>query len=277
MQTNDLPAIRDRETIPAISEWQVMEQMAEKLHRSGFMPDSIKTPGQALAVIQLGRELGLPPMFSLRNIFVIGGKPSLNAQAMAAIIKQRVHPDAITVEQTTNMDCTVSYWRPTWKQRRELTFTMADAKTAGLLDGSNKYNWQKYPRNMLQARCISGVAIMEFQDVLGGIYTPEELGAPVDVDPSGTISVRVMDIERTTPPPATTEAPQSEPPARTRPEVTQSIRDWTAKLNAAGLNHNPIEGGKLPGQYSFAELLEYDHYLEGVWDNAQHQPAQEGE
>ena len=185
----ETPAVYTASPIPATTEWQTMKQMAEELHKSGFMPDSVKTPMQALAVIQQGRELGLPPMFSLRNIFIIGGKPSLNMQAMAAIIKQRIHPDAITVEKTTNDLCTVSYWRPTWKERRQFTFTMEDAKRAGLLEGANAHTWRKYPRNMLQARAVSGVAIMEYQDVLGGMYTPEELGAPVHVDPDGTISV----------------------------------------------------------------------------------------
>jgi hypothetical protein len=171
-----------------------MEQMAGQLHKSGFMPDSIKNPYQALAVMQAGKEIGLPPMFSLRNIFVIGGKPSLNAQAQAAVIKQRVHPDAITVEDSTNDKCTVSYWRPGWTKRRQLTFTMADAERAGLTTGTNAHTWKKYPRNMLQARAISGVAIMEFQDVLGGMYTPEELGASVDYDPQGNIQVQVVDV-----------------------------------------------------------------------------------
>jgi hypothetical protein len=53
------------------------------------------------------------------------------------------------------------------------TFTIEDAKRAGLL---SKDSWQKYTKELLVARAISGCARKVFPDVVGGLYTVEELG-----------------------------------------------------------------------------------------------------
>ena len=59
-------------------------------------------------------------------------------------------------------------------------FSMEDAKRAELLANPS---WKKYPKNMLFARCFSDMARTLFPDAIGGIsYTPEELGAVVDID-----------------------------------------------------------------------------------------------
>jgi hypothetical protein len=58
-----------------------------------------------------------------------------------------------------------------------VTFTMQDAKTAGL---AGKGNWNKYPAAMLLARATSAAVRAACPEVLMGIsYTPEELGAAV--------------------------------------------------------------------------------------------------
>jgi hypothetical protein len=53
------------------------------------------------------------------------------------------------------------------------TFTIEDAKRAGLL---NRESWQKYTKELLVARAISGCSRKVFPDVVGGLYTVEELG-----------------------------------------------------------------------------------------------------
>lgn len=170
---------RPETTLPAASDWQTMLQMAEMFVKGGLVPSSIKTAAAAVTVIQKGRELGFPPMYALEHIAVVNGKPSLDAQAMAACIERDYGPLALIVEETDRQAATVSYIKPGWDARRRLTYTLQDAQTAQL---TGKDTWKKHPREMLMWRAISSVARMAFPASISGMYTPEELGAVVDVE-----------------------------------------------------------------------------------------------
>lgn len=147
-------------------------QLGKTLLPTGFLPSTIKTAEQAVAIMLKGQELRIPPMYALSNIAVIQGKPAANAELMLALIFRDHGDDAILFTETSSTIATISYKRRNWKQRCNFSFTITDAKTAGLAGG----NWNKYPAAMLRARCISAVARLAFPDTIGGMYTPEELG-----------------------------------------------------------------------------------------------------
>ena len=168
-------ALAPRATI-APQEWPMVREQAEMLVKTGFLPQTIKTPEQAVAIMMKGRELGVPPMYALSNIAVISGKPACTAELMLALL-YRDHGDAaLQVVETSATRCVAAYKRRGWKEAQTFAFTIEDAKTAGLQGG----NWAKYPAAMLRARCISAIARMAFPDSIGGMYTAEELGARVD-------------------------------------------------------------------------------------------------
>jgi len=177
--SNALATRNSSAMLPDAQTWQTMMMMADELVKSGMLPSHIKTAAAAVAIIQKGRELDIPPMYALSNIVVIGGKPSANAELMLALI-YRDHGDAaIGFQESTNDHCTVAYRRRGWSQPGLFTFTIQDAETAGLMKNPT---WRSYPAAMLRARAISAVARMAFPDTIGGMYTPEELGATVDAE-----------------------------------------------------------------------------------------------
>lgn len=167
-------AARDAALSP--EHWTVLRQQAEILVKTGFLPAEIKTAEQAIAICLKGAELGVPPMYALSNIHVIKGKPTCSAELMLALVKRDHGRDAVHVTETTAEQCTVTY--RDGSHRGSYTFTIQDAKRAGLSGG----NWTGYPAAMLRARCISAVARMAFPDSIGGMYTPDEVGAVVDVE-----------------------------------------------------------------------------------------------
>jgi hypothetical protein len=165
-------------------------QLGKTLLPTGFLPSTIKTPEQAVAIMIKGQELRIPPMYALSNIVVIQGKPAANAELMLALIYRDHGDDAIIFTETSAMGASISYKRRSWKERQVFSFTSADAKTAGLSGG----NWSKYPAAMLRARCISAVARLAFPDTIGGMYTPEELGLETDAGEEGaTYTPRLVD------------------------------------------------------------------------------------
>jgi hypothetical protein len=176
---------RRNEVLPSRTDWQTMREMAEAFHESGLLPTWIKNPLAALAVIQKGAELGLSPMYSLSRISMIEGKPACDAEAMAALCYRDHGPNAFRFVKTTTEECTLEYCRRGGTPGT-LTFSIEDARRAGLL---GKQNWQKYPQAMLRARAVSAAARMAFPDTIGGLYTAEELGAEVDVDEHGEMTI----------------------------------------------------------------------------------------
>lgn len=142
----------------------------------GFLPQHIRNEGELVAIILAGRELGIAPMAALRSINLIKGRVTLAADMQLALM-MRAGARVQWISDGSNGVAKLQLARP-GQQPHVQTFTMEDAKTAGLAGGEN---WKKYPAAMLRARCVSGAAKAYFPDVLSGVYTPDEL-EPVDAE-----------------------------------------------------------------------------------------------
>ena len=66
--------------------WAELWSFANVLVRSNMAPKGMSTEGAAVA-LQLGAELGLPPMAAIQNIAVINGRPSLWGDAQLAVCR----------------------------------------------------------------------------------------------------------------------------------------------------------------------------------------------
>jgi len=146
--------------------------LGEVFMQSGMFTD-IKTQSQAVVKILAGRELGLAPLESMTNIYIVNGKVALQSKIIGSLIKKSKKYD-YTVDKLDEKECTISFFQADEKGDKVLlgksTFSFADAAKAGLV---NKTVWQNYPRNMLFARALSNGARWFCADVFCG-YTPEE-------------------------------------------------------------------------------------------------------
>lgn len=171
-------------------------EAAKRYVDSGLLPSGIKTPQQALTIMQAGREIGVPPTYALRNIHVISGKPTVSAELLMALVRRTYGQAAIRVAQATNEGCTVEYREQGWDGVSSLTFTIEDAKRAKL-DG--KDTWKAYPRAMLRSRAVSEVVRTAFPECIAGLYTPEEMGAEVVVTSDGSVEFADVTPEKPAP------------------------------------------------------------------------------
>lgn len=173
---------------PSMSEetLRVLMAAAQRYVASGLLPSEVNTPQKALVIMTAGRELGVPATYALRNIHVVKGKPVCSAELLLALVRRSYGPGAIRVAKTSNTACTVQYREQGWDGISEYTFTIEDAKTAGV---TNNPTWRNYPAAMLRARCISAVVRFAFPECIAGLYTPEELGAEVVVTDDGAVQV----------------------------------------------------------------------------------------
>ena len=149
-------------------------QLASALYKSGLLPSEIKSAEAAFAILAKGHELGLKPMQSFDLICVIKGKPSLSAAGMRALcLARRDVCEYFRNVETTTTKSTFETKRRGDPQPVELTFTIEEAKRAGLVRPDS--NWSKWPERMLEARASSALARLVYPDLVGGVYTPEEI------------------------------------------------------------------------------------------------------
>lgn len=216
--------------LPSPADWTTMMQMAEAMYRSGLLPPSIKSPQAAVLLVQKGRELGIAPTYALSNIVVIQGKPTANAELMLALIYRDHGDDAVTFSEATDKKATIAYKRRSWKERQTFSYTIEEAQKAGLLSNQT---WQKYPGAMLRARCISAVARLAFPDSIGGMYTPEELGAAVAMD-DATGEMRIVEGQVVNTSTGEIQEPVAPPPA-TLPKLERALADINNAKSVADL------------------------------------------
>jgi hypothetical protein len=135
--------------------------------------------------LQLGAELGFSPMQSLRTITVLKGRPVPSADGCVAAVAASGHCDYFREVETTDTYSTWETRRRGDAQPRQFTFTIDDARRAGL---TQREHWRAYPKRMLAARAKKYLAQDTYPDVIGGLLSAEEaldLGtAPVDA-PNG--------------------------------------------------------------------------------------------
>ena len=157
------------------TEWRRFEATVQSAHGSGLLPDSIKNLKQALMIALKGKELGLELFYALSHISVVNGKCMIEGQAMLSLIYKK-YPNAqiryVTPREKRDLEATVTMSRSPEEDPDEFTFSMEDAKRAGL---TNKPPWKQYPQDMLRWRAVGQGARFKFPDAVGGLYVPGEL------------------------------------------------------------------------------------------------------
>ena len=189
-------------------------------------------------VVRYGLGLGLAPEVSLNGIFVIGGRPSMYADQMVALIKSHGHKHRV-VERSAER-CVVRVKHRDESEWEEFTFTMQDAIGAGYVKGKgpnkdNKSGNDKYnldPKAMLYARASSIACKAKFPETLRGMATYEELQdeRSQERDEVRTITtVTAKDIKKRAALAAPTQPAETTPAADPEPTVPMlDARQWDA-------------------------------------------------
>ena len=147
-------------------------RFADLLSTSNLVPkEFVGNSGNILVAIQWGMELGLQPMQAMQSIAVINGRPSLWGDAVIALV--RSSPLCEYVTESDDGETATCRVRRRGEEEAVRTFSMADAKAAGLLGKAGP--WTQYPKRMRQMRARSFALRDVFPDVLRGMPVAEDL------------------------------------------------------------------------------------------------------
>jgi hypothetical protein len=237
-------------------------RLAQLLAKSGLVPEDFRgKPENVLVALQLGAEVGFPPMQSLQSIAVINGRPSIWGDGFLALLmnsaKYRSHEeyyevagerrDGLVADDWKRDDTAAvcAFWRIDREQPIIVRFTVGQAKKANLL--TKKGPWQEYPDRMLKLRARSWAGRDAFPDVLRGLTTREEALDRRDVIDTEVVQPRRASDTRPAGPPQTSAASSS----ATTPASDASSRNAEApapsEARPADISTSPRQGQDLRG------------------------------
>jgi hypothetical protein len=221
------------DSLAIYNQFDQLERAATALQKSGYFKD-VTSQAQAIVKVMAGAELGLPPFASMSGINIIQGKPVLGANVLATLTKNDPRYD-YKVKISTNLVCTLT-WLENSKVVGESSFTIEEAKTAGLAE---KDNWRKYPSDMLFARAISRGARRYAPGIFGGspVYTPDEMG--IDTDEDGHV---VVDAVATEPEP---QEPPQDPLWPATDEMTIEVANAFGRLTSTKQKYGDQDNERL--------------------------------
>lgn len=155
-----------------------MMSMAKVLAMSGIVPAAYAgRPEAVFAVVQYGKEFGIPPMSALQNMAFINGKPAMGTDLLMALIHRHPEFAGYSVKKCTEEICEVEIRRLRKNQKTPDVFTgsfsMKEARDAGLVRSGSP--WEKWKKRMLKHRASAFAARDAFPDVLSGNYSNEEM------------------------------------------------------------------------------------------------------
>lgn len=195
-----------------LSGFNTVEEMkvwADTIIESGLLPDSISEPEQVIVIVQHGRELGLTPHVALNNIHIIAGKPVVSSSMLGALLKRagvewRITQDFVA-EEEDRVTSYIFYWKSKITDKvmeAEHSITWKQMTLAGY---TSKHNWNKYPKEMMRARCLSSGVRALFPEILMGFHSDleindvaEDLGGDeykVELDESGEVIIEPIEID----------------------------------------------------------------------------------
>lgn len=184
-------AVGPTQTIPALAELNAISIVAERLASSGIVPIAYRgKPDDCVAAILMGRELGIGPMQSLKDIAVIDGKPALAAHLQLAVLRRGNTQGGIIILESHVDDerALIKAKRTDTGEIAEVEWTYEEAKKVISKSGKKlveKDNWKSYRRDMLWARAVGRLTRRLGSDLVAGMpYTAEEV-RDFDDDPYG--------------------------------------------------------------------------------------------
>lgn len=152
---------------------ELQKRQFEAMCNGGFLPKGCSKQ-EAFARIVAGGQMGMKPLQALNGIAMINGHPTLHSDSIPCVVMASGLVNGMSYKfegQGESLSCTFYVRRKGIEEYQEWTYSMEDAKAAGLLGNTV---WQKHPKKMLFNRARTWCFRNTFPDVIGNIYSKDE-------------------------------------------------------------------------------------------------------
>lgn len=168
-------------SLPIIMPLSEVKELVAIYLKSG-LASNIKSVDQGVIIAMLGMEMGMQPLHALRSLHIMDGKPVLGSEALVALVHKSGRCKYFRCAESTTEKAVFETMALGDPQPTTMTFTIEDAKRAGL---AGRGPWQKYPQAMLRARCAMALARAHYPDaVMGALEEGEAKDIAADREPA---------------------------------------------------------------------------------------------
>lgn len=172
IENNELSLINELDNVKALSNKLMQTKHYQKMGEEGIF-----------AICMTAKSNGIPLMDALNGeLYFIQGKVGMSYEAMNKYIRKAGH--SVIIKELSESKCTLYGKRKDTGDDATITFTTDDAKRAGK-------NYDKHPKTMLFARCLSMLKRFLFPDVLTKVYEKGEL-EDIDLRDDKTINIHAL-------------------------------------------------------------------------------------
>jgi hypothetical protein len=163
-------------------QFELAQRVAKVFSTSDMVPAHFKKPGNCMIALNLASRMGLDPFMVMQNMYIIKGRPGIEAKLAIALINNLGKFSPLQYKFNEERTSCIAYAKLiTTGDRYEgiaVTLEMAHKEGWSTKSGSK---WKTLPELMLQYRSAVFFARVYCPEALLGIYTKDEL---VDIDNS---------------------------------------------------------------------------------------------
>jgi hypothetical protein len=177
--------------------WDYMEKMAQKFIESKALPSTITNAAQLMLTFQAGYELGMKPVESLRNLYIVKGRVAMQGNAM---LKKMLEAGVrIVWNEVSGTKVKATFKRDGQEPFvSELTMTEAQSRKLDMAYDYQSKSWTKkpawvsFPDNMLMWKVVSKAGKFYCADIIEGVELYEDVIDALNVEPG---EAKIIDPE----------------------------------------------------------------------------------
>ena len=163
-------------------QFDLAQRVAKVFSTSDMVPAHFKKPGNCMIALNLASRMGLDPFMVMQNMYIIKGRPGIEAKLAIALINSLGKFTPLQYKFSEKRDSCIAYAKLVATDEiyegTAVTLKMAHDEGWSTKAGSK---WKTLPELMLQYRSAVFFARVYCPEALLGIYTRDEL---VDIDSS---------------------------------------------------------------------------------------------
>jgi len=158
-----------------------------------------------------GSHFGGDMAVTQANCYMLSGKPSLNADAMAGVVRRSGLCRFMLISSWDAEHCTYQCARHDEPESiiHTFTYTIEMAKAQGL---TRNRNWSQMPMQMLRARALTMALRAVYPDAVSGMYSPDELADNMNMSDSERAKISAESLGEELREPTEQPRPMSAPP-----------------------------------------------------------------